>query len=99
MVMDGLALASGAPIPATNAQAFLFLGMIFLVGAAYAWTQRDDFARRRREGFEKLGWYWAARLVPDDRRTRRIGVFFAVTWGALGVLALAAGVVFAFLGI
>ncbi|GAA1216470.1 hypothetical protein GCM10009655_14710 [Rhodoglobus aureus] len=98
MVMDGLALAAGAPIPATNAQAFLFLGMIFLFAATYAWTQRETFASKRREGFEKLGWTWFARQMPD-RRWHRIAVVFAVIWGALGVLVLAAGVVFVFLGV
>jgi hypothetical protein len=73
--------------------------MLLLFAAAYAWTQPDDFASKRREGFEKLGWTWFARLMPGDRRWHRIAVGFAVIWGALGVLVLAAGVVFVFLGV
>jgi len=97
--MDGLTLAAGAPIPATNAQGFLFLGMLLLIAATYAWTQRKTYARKSRERFEKLGWTWFARVLPSDRRTRRILVGFTVVWGALGILSLLAGVVFVFLGI
>ncbi|CAO1649979.1 SdpI/YhfL family protein [Salinibacterium sp. NYA9b] len=96
--MELLTSDPGAPIPATNAQGFLFLGMLLLFVATHAWTQRETYARKSRERFEKMGWTWFARLVPSDRRNRRILVGFAVAWGALGILSLIAGVVFAFLG-
>lgn len=98
MVMELLTSGPGAPIPATNAQGFLFLGVILLVAATYAWTQRRTYARKSRERFEKLGWTWFARRMLD-RRWYRISVFFAVIWGVLGMLSLLAGVVFVFLGI
>ncbi|MGV8859313.1 hypothetical protein [Rhodoglobus sp.] len=96
--MDGLTLAAGAPMPATNAQGFLFLGVILLVAATYTWIQRETYARKSRERFEKLGWTWFARRMPD-RRWHRISVVFAVVGGALGMLSLLAGVVFVFLSI
>ena len=58
--------------------------MLFLVGATYAWTQRNTFAQDRRRGFEKQGWEWAARLVKDDM-SRRIAIFFAIFWAVVGI--------------
>lgn len=98
MVMDGLALASRTPIPATTGQAFVFLGLLLLIGATWAWNQRDVFARKSRERFERVGWYRFARQMPDGR-WRRITVFFAVFWAALGIPILLMGVVFVFMNI
>ena len=90
--MDRLVAGQGAPIPATTEQALLFLGILFLVGATYAWTQRDSFARRRRQRFEQQGWDWASRFMPDGR-WRRVATFFSIIWGTLGLILLLSGLV------
>lgn len=90
--MDGLMLGSVAPIPATTQEVLFGLGFLLLLGAVYAWTQRDVFAKRRREGFRKQGWEWAARQM-DDGRWRRVAVFFAILWGSIGSTLVVAGVV------
>lgn len=96
MVVDGLAVAAGPTIPLTTGQAFVFLGLSLLLVAAWAWSQRDVFASQSRERFERAGWTWLARRIPD-RRWRRITVFFAVFWAALGIVLLLMGVVFVFM--
>lgn len=96
--MVDLLANSAAPIPATTEQAFLFLGMLFLVGATYAWTERDVFAQKRRRRFEKLGWVWWARQMKEER-WRRGFIFFAIVWAATGiVLVVTSFVLFALPG-
>jgi len=90
--MDGLMVGSVAPIPATTQDVLFGLGVLLLFGAVVCWTQRDVFAKRAREGFQKQGWEWAARQM-DDGRWRRVAVFFAIVWGSIGFTLVLAGFV------
>ena len=78
------------------AEVFLVGGAMFAFVAAYAWTTRDVFARRRREQFEKLGWTWFVR-ISTDKVFRRVGTFYGIALGALGVGMLATGIVLLFI--
>jgi hypothetical protein len=77
-------------------EVFLLTGAMFAFVAAYSWTNRDVFARRLRERFEKVGWTWFAR-ISTDKVFRRVGTFYVIAFGALGVGLLATGIVLLFI--
>lgn len=78
------------------AEVFLVTGAIFAFVAAHAWTTRDVFARRRREQFEKVGWTWFVR-ISTDKVFRRVGTFYGIALGTLGVGLLGTGIVLLFI--
>lgn len=73
--------------------ALLVLGVGALIVALYAWTTRNEFAKKRREEFEKVGWTWFVHLVSNEELLRRVGMFFGIFWGVIAAALLISAVV------